>query len=1451
MKVECLFLFLVEFKRKEHFNAYKIPGGKRISLGDEESIYAFDSYYPEWAKQLYMVPPYLSKRDNLFGEDKGYTGETEIAHSFLESKINGILISNFSSKDKNKILQSKSKETFEIDFIFLAENFEMWIIEVRKSQPSRIAKSIKEKFEQTINNRNLILRLATKMFGTQFSDTLGNICNCVVAIPDAKSDDFKKFKSTEIWGKFKSESPCYKVEFINDKCSVTECIPNGKQICLDDFDLMKLKRFYAALTLVKTSILSFDPEQYLSAREKRDIAEFTHGMHPSEYHIILSPEQWSLLEELPTHVQIVGEAATGKTELLKAMLFKILKYLSMNKEMHDCESKISKISEGLEQILFIIFGERPYLKDNMEKFISQVRNKLSLSKNHKPVVELHMISDQSAEDIDTHLSQLLESKRIRPKDNFILIDECYHRISMDFLLNIFYNCRGCWMAGVLTGQNPLTVGWIPDTYLARFQVRPLRRLYRGTKGITTASSTLRLASTSDIPSFLANQVSYIESFNDLKVKDIDQFPGLQDAKDTLAVFLKGDRYSGSLNFLSRCDSIIIEEIHLNDEGMAKNCLYLSKCAGFERNSVTIIVAVSLQQLFEKADIMYKLLSIYTSRAVNTCTIYCRREAQAMLLNKLFPKKTVQVLRFRKDSELPMFSDQEIISDLESINSNLSPLAVASGADNMNVQLFAKLMQDQPPTVLRDTFENIMLNSVQPNMEIVRALLASMNDINMRTARGKTPLIIAAEQKQTKIIRHLMLYDKDIKAYNLNKDTTMKESTGIMLDLVKDHINVNARDHDGVTALIHAAHYGHMEVVRYLIEASPNVNGQDKDAITALNLAALNGHMEIVKYLIEANVSVNGQVKDSHIALILAADNGHMEIVKYLIEANADINGQGKNGHTALISAAYRGHLEIVKFFIKADANVDEHTSNGFTALIAAAQNGHMETVKFLIEANANVNDQTHDGSTALSFAAHYGHMEIVKYLIEVNANVNRQEKNGVTALRRAAQNGHMDIVKYLIEAGANVNEQDDNGDTALLSAAQNGHVEVVKCLIEANASVDGQGGGGLTALILAAQNGHVEIVKCLIEANANVSEQDNNGVTALSLAAQNGHLEVVKYLIEVNANVNGQDKYGVTALILAAENGHMEVVKYLIGANAKVNEQDYYGYAALILAAENGHMEIVTYLIQANANINEQEEDGSTALHFAVRNGHVEIVKYLIKAGAEINLQNSHGSTALNIAAEFGSTQIVDDLINANADVNLQDADGDTPLTVSAACGHMEIVKSLIKAGSDVNLGNNNEDTAIILAARWGKTNFVQESLKAYTTRFKTTHEMMKHKLIKANIKAPNRYSQIVEDLIEAKADVNLHNKDGYTSIIFAAQDGNIDIVQCLIKSNANVNAPNKNGDTPLIVAAFNGHTNIVKTLIEADANIDVQNKDGDTALIIAAHSGNDEIMSELSKKII
>ena len=1374
-------------KGKKHFTVYKIPGGKRIRLGDEESIHAFDSYYPEWETKFYMVPPFLPKRDSLFGEDKGYTGEVEIIQSFLESRISGILISNFSSKDENKILQSKAKATFEIDFIFLAKNFEMWIIEVRKSQPNRIAKSIKEKFEQAISNRNHILSLAHKMFGKQFSEALGKICNCVVAIPDADANDFKNFKYTETWKMFKDKSPCYKVEFINDKCSIIQCISGGKHICMDDLKLMQLKQFYATLTLVKTSLLSFDPEKNLSTSEKKYIWKFTDGMHPNEYHIILSPEQWTILKDLPTHLQIVGEAATGKTELLKAILFRILKYFSIKKELRDPKSKIGTIFRGLEQIVFIIFGDRPYLKDSIENFISQVKCKLNFSQEHKPVVELQMISECCAKDIDIRLAKHLELKCKVLGKTFVLIDECYHKISSPSLLQRLHDCQGCWMTGVLAGQDPLHTGWIP--YLSRtsrFQIRPLRRLYRGTKGITMAASTLRLANFSDSPSFLANQCSYIECVDDLKVKDIEDFSGIQDEEDTLVALIKGESSSGDLVLQSTDSRVITEEIRLNDRNIAEDCFYLTKCTGTERSSVVIIIEVPPKEFAVQADVMFTLLSIYTSRALNSCTIYCSRGVQRILQNTLFPKKTVQVIRFGKNSDLPMFSYQEVSSDLEYINPNLNPLTVAAGAGSNNIHLFKKYVADKSPLILQGAFQIMMHNSFRPNMEIVKALLKSMKDINILNDHGQTPLIIAVEQKQSEIVRHLLDSTRDVDAHKSNDDTLVldaarDESHKTVLHLIKDNVDVNAQDD-----------YGH----------------------TALIFAARSGHIEIVQDLIRADAAVNAQNNDGDTALILAANEGHIAIVQDLIKADAAVNAQNNSGNSALILASQNGHIKVVQDLIKADAAVNAQNNYCDSALICSARNGHIEIVQDLIKADVNVNLQN--------------------------------DQMGETALILAAKNGQTENVRYLIKAFADVNAKDNYGNTALICAAQNGHIEILQDLIKANAAVNAQDTAGATALNYSAWNGHNEVVQDLIKADAGINTQDNDGDTALILAAKEGHIDVVQDLVKANASVNIYNNEGATALILAAENGHIEIVQDLIKADADVNAQDNGGGTALIFASQNGHIEIVQDLIKAGATVNTQDNDGDCALVLAAYEGHIEIVYDLIKADANVNLQDSNRSTALNIAAQDGNKQIVDHLIKANADVNVRDAEGDTPLIVSAACGHMEIVSSLIRAGAEVNLSNKNDDTPIILAAHWGQTKFVQECLKPRNNGSKTSQE-----LIKANIKSPNRYSQIVRDLIKAKADVNSHNKDSKTPLISAAQVGHVDSVQILIKSNASVNAQSEDGNTPLIIAVLNEHMNVVEELIEADANPDIQNKNADTALIIAARNGNHEIASHLSNRKI
>jgi len=70
------------------------------------------------------------------------------------------------------------------------------------------------------------------------------------------------------------------------------------------------------------------------------------------------------------------------------------------------------------------------------------------------------------------------------------------------------------------------------------------------------------------------------------------------------------------------------------------------------------------------------------------------------------------------------------------------------------------------------------------------------------------------------------------------------------------VNASCTD-DGVTPLHTAAHEGHTEVVKLLLEKNADVNvGCAYDSgLTPLHLAAFNGYTEVVKLLLDNNADV--------------------------------------------------------------------------------------------------------------------------------------------------------------------------------------------------------------------------------------------------------------------------------------------------------------------------------------------------------------------------------------------------------------------------------------------------------------------------------------------------------------------------------------------------------------------------------------------------------------------
>jgi ankyrin repeat protein len=96
-----------------------------------------------------------------------------------------------------------------------------------------------------------------------------------------------------------------------------------------------------------------------------------------------------------------------------------------------------------------------------------------------------------------------------------------------------------------------------------------------------------------------------------------------------------------------------------------------------------------------------------------------------------------------------------------------------------------------------------------------------------------------------------------------------------------------------------------------------------------------------------------------------------------------------------------------------------------------------------------------------------------------------------------------------------------------------------------------------------------------------------------------------------------------------------------------------------------------------------------------------------------------------------------------------------------------------------------------------------------------------------------------VKGLVRNGANVNSKDQDlGWNALMTASDLGNLELVEFLLESKAEVNALDHNGATALIIACMNGHLLIVDKLISAKANLDIVDNKGYSALMYSVLYG-------------
>lgn len=214
-----------------------------------------------------------------------------------------------------------------------------------------------------------------------------------------------------------------------------------------------------------------------------------------------------------------------------------------------------------------------------------------------------------------------------------------------------------------------------------------------------------------------------------------------------------------------------------------------------------------------------------------------------------------------------------------------------------VLAFNVLAQKAPDRLEKANYEGLFAAVVDRGNQALQEAIATADDIDMRDGYDRTPLHVAAYVGNHDAMRLLVkagadpnalehdYYDMVTIAAVANDIDTMK----LALELGNKPTNITSR-YDG-TALIAAAHLGHVDIVKTLISA-----GAPLDHVNNLNWTAL-------------------------IESIVLGDGGedHTQTLKALVDAGANINITDGSGNSPLTLAKQRGYTNMVEILQAAGA----------------------------------------------------------------------------------------------------------------------------------------------------------------------------------------------------------------------------------------------------------------------------------------------------------------------------------------------------------------------------------------------------------------------------------------------------------------------------------------------------------------------------------------------------
>jgi ankyrin repeat protein len=285
------------------------------------------------------------------------------------------------------------------------------------------------------------------------------------------------------------------------------------------------------------------------------------------------------------------------------------------------------------------------------------------------------------------------------------------------------------------------------------------------------------------------------------------------------------------------------------------------------------------------------------------------------------------------------------------------------------------------------------------------------------------------------------------------------------------------------------------------------------------------------------------------------------------------------------------------------------------------------------------------------------------------------------------------------------------------------------------------------------------------------------------------------------------------------------------------NQLDAYGGTPLIYASRSRQVHLARTLLQAGADPNLRSANEWTPLMAASGEGDADLVKVLVEAGADVNGRTQFEGPLSLLSRQAGPMTLpsLQFILEHGANIpSIQEA-----FFTAAAAGNDVMLKLLLEKGAKLNGQDPRGNSALVYAVRANQ----KASVQFLASRDINPNAQNIQGCTALHFVAGSEFDEstlfILRLLLDAGADVNLQDRDGWSALFHAAAQGNSSALFRFFERGAKPNLRDHSGATALMWAASAGSDACIRALLEHQANPALQDHLGLTARDYAIRSGH------------